>query len=74
MPDLATVVGAGSARARSRNRGDNQADTQLNEADLRAVHLRAAIRDPAQCRRVPVIVVLVSGRPLDVAGELPNWT
>ncbi|MFG3684843.1 glycoside hydrolase family 3 C-terminal domain-containing protein [Micromonospora sp. NPDC047740] len=23
---------------------------------------------------VPVIVVLVSGRPLDVAGELPNWT
>ncbi|MEU8340762.1 glycoside hydrolase family 3 N-terminal domain-containing protein [Spirillospora sp. NPDC048832] len=46
--------------------GDRTDGLRLDEADLRTIHrLRAS--------GVPVIVVLVSGRPLDVAAHLPKW-
>lgn len=46
--------------------GDRAGDLRLRAADLRAIaRLRAA--------NVPVVVVLVSGRPLDVRTELPEW-
>ncbi len=46
--------------------GDRPGSMSLDAADLATVsRLRAA--------GVPVIVVLVSGRPLDIAAELPNW-
>jgi beta-glucosidase len=46
--------------------GDRPGAMGLDEEDLRTIErLRAS--------GVPVIVVLVSGRPLDVAAELPRW-
>lgn len=46
--------------------GDLTGDMGLDAGDLKTIErLRAA--------GVPVIVVLVSGRPLDVAAELPGW-
>jgi beta-glucosidase len=46
--------------------GDLTGAMGLGSTDLHTINtLRAA--------GVPVIVVLVSGRPLDVAGQLPNW-
>ncbi|WP_255205854.1 glycoside hydrolase family 3 N-terminal domain-containing protein [Actinomadura sp. BRA 177] len=46
--------------------GDRTGDLTLDDADMKTIdRLRAA--------GVPVIVVLVSGRPLDVAKELPQW-
>ncbi|WP_245592408.1 glycoside hydrolase family 3 protein [Actinomadura rifamycini] len=46
--------------------GDRTGDLGLDEADVKTIErLRAA--------DVPVIVVLVSGRPLDVAGRLSGW-
>lgn len=46
--------------------GDRTGDLGLDADDLKAIErLRAA--------DVPVIVVLVSGRPMDVAAELPEW-
>ncbi|MEU2616205.1 glycoside hydrolase family 3 N-terminal domain-containing protein [Micromonospora sp. NPDC007271] len=47
--------------------GDRTGAMSLDREDLRTI---ATLRNAG----VPVIVVLVSGRPLDVAGELPNWT
>ncbi|MEO3820813.1 glycoside hydrolase family 3 N-terminal domain-containing protein [Plantactinospora sp. B24E8] len=47
-------------------RGDRPSGMGLDSTDLNTLNtLRAA--------GVPVIVVLVSGRPLDVAGQVPNW-
>ncbi|WP_246510688.1 glycoside hydrolase family 3 N-terminal domain-containing protein [Nonomuraea endophytica] len=46
--------------------GDRPSGMGLDAADLQVVStLRAA--------GVPVIVVLISGRPLDIATQLPNW-
>ncbi|MFB4308833.1 glycoside hydrolase family 3 protein [Actinomadura sp. GTD37] len=46
--------------------GDKTGDLGLDDADLKTIgRLRAA--------GVPVVVVLVSGRPLDIAAELPKW-
>ncbi|WP_243722678.1 glycoside hydrolase family 3 N-terminal domain-containing protein [Actinomadura sp. 7K507] len=46
--------------------GDRTGDLGLDADDLKTVdRLRAA--------GVPVIVVLVSGRPLDIASQLPGW-
>ncbi|MEU8800164.1 glycoside hydrolase family 3 N-terminal domain-containing protein [Spirillospora sp. NPDC048819] len=46
--------------------GDRTGDLGLDADDLKAIErLRAA--------DVPVIVVLVSGRPMDIAAELPEW-
>ena len=46
--------------------GDRPGSLGLDEEDLRTIErLRAS--------GVPVIVVLVSGRPLDIAEELPKW-
>ncbi|WUI02036.1 glycoside hydrolase family 3 C-terminal domain-containing protein [Spirillospora sp. NBC_00431] len=46
--------------------GDRKGDLGLDPEDLKAIErLRAA--------RVPVIVVLVSGRPMDIAARLPGW-
>ncbi|HYN97015.1 MAG TPA: glycoside hydrolase family 3 N-terminal domain-containing protein, partial [Pilimelia sp.] len=46
--------------------GDRTGAMGLDTADLNTINtLRAA--------GVPVIVVLVSGRPLDIASQLPNW-
>ncbi|WP_433462841.1 glycoside hydrolase family 3 protein [Spirillospora sp. CA-128828] len=46
--------------------GDITGGMGLDDADLKTIHrLRAA--------GVPVVVVLVSGRPLDIARELPRW-
>jgi beta-glucosidase len=46
--------------------GDRPAGMGLDTTDLNTINtLRAA--------GVPVVVVLVSGRPLDVAAQLPNW-
>jgi beta-glucosidase len=46
--------------------GDRPAGMGLDTTDLNTIStLRAA--------GVPVIVVLVSGRPLDIASQLPNW-
>ncbi|MER7456028.1 glycoside hydrolase family 3 N-terminal domain-containing protein [Micromonospora sp. NPDC126480] len=46
--------------------GDRPAGLGLDATDLNTINtLRAA--------GVPVVVVLVSGRPLDVAAQLPNW-
>ncbi len=46
--------------------GDRPEDMGLDPGDLRTIdRLRAA--------GVPVVVVLVSGRPLDVARDLPGW-
>jgi beta-glucosidase len=48
-------------------RGDRRAGMGLDSADLATLNtLRAA--------GVPVVVLLVSGRPLDIAAQLPNWT
>jgi beta-glucosidase len=47
-------------------RGDRPGGMGLDNTDLNTLNtLRAS--------GVPVIVVLVSGRPLDIAGQLPNW-
>jgi beta-glucosidase len=46
--------------------GDRTGSLSLDSADLAVIsRLRAA--------GVPVIVVLISGRPLDIAGEVGNW-
>lgn len=46
--------------------GDRPSGMGLDSTDLSTIAtLRAA--------GVPVIVVLVSGRPMDIAGQLPNW-
>jgi len=46
--------------------GDRPGGMGLDAADLNTINtLRAS--------GVPVVVVLVSGRPLDIASELPNW-
>jgi beta-glucosidase len=46
--------------------GDRPGTMGLNSTDLSTIgRLRAA--------GVPVVVVLVSGRPLDIAGQLPDW-
>ena len=46
--------------------GDRPGDLGLDSEDLRTIaNLRAA--------GVPVVVVLVSGRPLDIAAQLPDW-
>jgi len=46
--------------------GDRPGSMSLDSTDLATINrLRAA--------GVPVIVVLVSGRPLDIAAEVPNW-
>jgi beta-glucosidase len=46
--------------------GDRPGDMGLDSADLNTINtLRAA--------GVPVVVLLVSGRPLDIAAQLPNW-
>ncbi|MFY1632620.1 glycoside hydrolase family 3 N-terminal domain-containing protein [Solwaraspora sp. WMMB335] len=46
--------------------GDRPGGMGLSSTDLTTINrLRAA--------GVPIVVVLVSGRPLDIAGELPNW-
>jgi beta-glucosidase len=46
--------------------GDRPAGMGLDTTDLNTI---ATLRASG----VPVIVVLVSGRPLDIASELPNW-
>ncbi|MFI6327176.1 glycoside hydrolase family 3 protein [Micromonospora chersina] len=46
--------------------GDRTGSMSLDRDDLRTI---TALRNSG----VPVIVVLVSGRPLDVAAELPRW-
>jgi beta-glucosidase len=46
--------------------GDRTDGLRLDEADLRTI-------DRLRASGVPVIVVLVSGRPLDVAAHLPKW-
>jgi Glycosyl hydrolase family 3 C terminal domain. len=46
--------------------GDRPGSMSLDSTDLSTIStLRAA--------GVPVVVVLVSGRPLDIASQLPNW-
>ncbi|HZM79037.1 MAG TPA: glycoside hydrolase family 3 N-terminal domain-containing protein [Candidatus Limnocylindrales bacterium] len=46
--------------------GDRPSGMGLDTADLNTINtLRAS--------GVPVVVVLVSGRPLDIASQLPNW-
>jgi beta-glucosidase len=46
--------------------GDRPGSMSLDTTDLNTINtLRAS--------GVPVVVVLVSGRPLDIASELPNW-
>ncbi|TDD63556.1 glycoside hydrolase family 3 protein [Actinomadura rubrisoli] len=46
--------------------GDRTDDLRLAKADLKAIsRLRAA--------KIPVVVVLVSGRPLNVASEIAKW-
>jgi beta-glucosidase len=46
--------------------GDRPGAMGLDSADLNTINtLRAS--------GVPVVVLLVSGRPLDIAGQLPNW-
>ncbi|AVT31966.1 beta-glucosidase [Plantactinospora sp. BC1] len=47
-------------------RGDRPSGMGLDATDL-------ATLDRLRASGVPVIVVLVSGRPLDIAGQLPNW-
>ncbi|GAA3694313.1 glycoside hydrolase family 3 N-terminal domain-containing protein [Nonomuraea antimicrobica] len=47
-------------------RGDRPAGLGLDAADLKTL---ATLRASG----VPVVVVLVSGRPLDIAAELPGW-
>jgi beta-glucosidase len=48
-------------------RGDKPGSMGLDNTDLNTLNtLRAS--------GVPVIVVLVSGRPLDIASQLPNWS
>ncbi|MGW2101472.1 glycoside hydrolase family 3 N-terminal domain-containing protein [Streptomyces olivaceoviridis] len=48
-------------------RGDRPGGLGLGQEDLQTLaRLRAS--------GVPVVVVLVSGRPLDVSGRLPDWT
>ncbi|MFF5547646.1 glycoside hydrolase family 3 N-terminal domain-containing protein [Streptomyces olivaceoviridis] len=48
-------------------RGDRPGGLGLDQEDLQTLaRLRAS--------GVPVVVVLVSGRPLDVSGRLPDWT
>jgi beta-glucosidase len=46
--------------------GDRSGSMALDREDLRAI---ATLRNSG----VPVIVVLVSGRPMDIATELPGW-
>ncbi|SCL14670.1 beta-glucosidase [Micromonospora nigra] len=46
--------------------GDRPDGLALDPADLRTV-------DTLRAAGVPVVVVLVSGRPLDVAAQLPGW-
>jgi beta-glucosidase len=46
--------------------GDRPGSMSLDSTDLNTI---AALRASG----VPVIVVLVSGRPLDIAAQLPNW-
>ncbi|HEU5158280.1 MAG TPA: glycoside hydrolase family 3 protein [Streptosporangiaceae bacterium] len=47
-------------------RGDRRGAMGLDSADLGTINtLRSA--------GVPVVVLLVSGRPLDIAAQLPNW-
>lgn len=46
--------------------GDRTGTMGLDRDDLRAI-------STLRSKGVPVVVVLVSGRPLDVAAELPNW-
>jgi beta-glucosidase len=46
--------------------GDRTGSMSLDRDDLRVI---SALR----AKGVPVVVVLVSGRPLDIATELPNW-
>ncbi|MCG5214260.1 glycoside hydrolase family 3 N-terminal domain-containing protein [Streptosporangium soli] len=46
--------------------GDRPGSLGLDQADLNTI---ATLRASG----VPVIVVLVSGRPLDIAAQLPNW-
>ncbi|MDW5326024.1 glycoside hydrolase family 3 protein [Plantactinospora sp. KLBMP9567] len=47
-------------------RGDRPSGMGLDATDL-------ATLDRLRASGVPVIVVLVSGRPLDIAAQLPNW-
>ena len=47
--------------------GDRTGSMSLDREDLRTI---ATLRNAG----VPVVVVLISGRPLDIAAELPNWT
>jgi beta-glucosidase len=47
--------------------GDRTGSMSLDRDDLRAINT-------LRSKGVPVVVVLVSGRPLDIASELPNWT
>jgi beta-glucosidase len=46
--------------------GDRPGAMGLDSGDLQTI-------DRLRASGVPVIVVLVSGRPLDIAGQLPNW-
>ncbi|MEV0270650.1 glycoside hydrolase family 3 protein [Hamadaea sp. NPDC050747] len=46
--------------------GDRTGSMSLDRDDLRVINTLRG-------KGVPVVVVLVSGRPLDVAAELPNW-
>jgi len=46
--------------------GDRTTNMSLDREDLRAI-------ETLRRSGVPVIVVLVSGRPMDIAAELPNW-
>src|SRR6185436_17491636 len=46
--------------------GDRPGSMSLDSTDMNTLNtLRAS--------GVPVVVVLVSGRPLDIAAQLPNW-
>jgi beta-glucosidase len=46
--------------------GDRPGSMSLDTADINAINtLRGA--------GIPVVVVLVSGRPMDIASQLPNW-
>ena len=46
--------------------GDRTGSMSLDRDDLRVINTLRG-------KGVPVVVVLVSGRPLDIAAELPNW-
>lgn len=46
--------------------GDRTGDLKLDDTDLKTI-------DRLKAAGVPLIVVLVSGRPLDIAGQLPGW-